>query len=72
MERCEDCPNWAQWQVRTPVREKDPDHPLKTKIVGWKLVSKVCGTHKEAMEAAPQELELHFSFIGASIGHHGS
>jgi hypothetical protein len=58
----EGCNNWAQWRVVVP--EKDDNG----KVLRLKTVAILCGTHKQAMEAAVKHdpgIEIRFNFVGA-------
>lgn len=75
MRCCDDCAEWSQWLARSPIRGIDPTDKDKQRVIitGWKHVGHFCGKHKLQMETAPQELEIHFSFIGAAtLGRHSA
>lgn len=62
---CDDCQEWAQWLVRKPVYGPDVNDKSKLVIVKWENVAYLCGAHKQMMAEIPNDLRLHFNFVGS-------
>lgn len=75
MQKCNLCPEWAQWSVRKAVPRivHDPVFDDEGKVSGMKettitefqMVALLCNLHHREQKDMPENSGLRFDFIGA-------
>lgn len=76
MQKCNLCPEWAQWcaKKRVPKIVYDPVFDEDGKITGrneitiaeWQTIALLCGSHYREQKEMPENNGLRFDFIGAA------